>query len=362
MVCPGNRLVAGQAGRVPVSPACPGAGCGAAVARLASGCGESVAEGSSLVADDSQSTNLLQDHPLNELLLGTIDELEAVATAGPDSPSFGIPTGLSILDHALGGLRPGLLHLLTGVAGVGTSLLALGMARSASIKHGLTTLLLSGQSPRNEVVNRVVSAEARIPLRLMRNGCMRDEDWGRLTRCISVIAEAPLYISDRPDVTVEHISTTCDRLIREEDLRLVVMDGANLYAQPTSPEHLWAAQARLSADLKRLAIATGIAVVVTTPVNRAPSYRTDRRPMLSDIASSSAYAADADVVIGVHREDLHSMESPRAGEVDLIILKNRYGPNITTTAVYQGHYSRLLDMLGTTSPPPARTGPDPESA
>ena len=55
---------------------------------------------------------------------------------------------------------------------------------------------------------------------------------------------------------------------------------------------------------------------------------------------------DSDVVILLHREDQYEKESPRAGEADLIVAKNRNGPTTTVTVAFQGHYSRFVDMAG----------------
>lgn len=281
-----------------------------------------------------------------------LDELVGICDPDTDAPPIGIPTGFAGLDELLGGgLRPGLLHVLTGTAGIGTSTLALNLAHNAAIKQTYTTLLLSGQSPRNEVITRLLSAEARVALHLLRTGRLSEEDAAKIARRVKDIRQAPLYINDRP-ITAQGIRATCDRLIRNHGLRLVIIDGVNLYARPTAPETLWAAQARLSADIKRLAAETGLSVVVTTPTNRGPNNRMDPRPTLPDIASSSAYAADADVVIGVHREDAYVLESPRAGEADLLLMKNRYGPVATHTVAFQGHYARFVDLADEFTPPP----------
>ena len=50
------------------------------------------------------------------------------------------------------------------------------------------------------------------------------------------------------------------------------------------------------------------------------------------------------MVILLHREDQYEKESPRAGEADLIVAKNRNGPTTTVTVAFQGHYSRFVDM------------------
>jgi replicative DNA helicase len=41
---------------------------------------------------------------------------------------------------------------------------------------------------------------------------------------------------------------------------------------------------------------------------------------------------------------MYERESPRAGEIDLIIQKNRQGPLTTVTLLFQGHYGRIVSM------------------
>ena len=62
------------------------------------------------------------------------------------------------------------------------------------------------------------------------------------------------------------------------------------------------------------------------------------------IAIHNSIEQDSDVVILLHREDQYEKESPRAGEADLIVAKNRNGPTTTVTVAFQGHYSRFVDM------------------
>lgn len=65
---------------------------------------------------------------------------------------------------------------------------------------------------------------------------------------------------------------------------------------------------------------------------------------MSDLRDSGAIEMDADVVILIHREAAYEPESPRAGEADLIVAKNRSGPTATVTVAAQLHYARFVDM------------------
>ncbi|GAA1712249.1 replicative DNA helicase [Propioniferax innocua] len=62
------------------------------------------------------------------------------------------------------------------------------------------------------------------------------------------------------------------------------------------------------------------------------------------VVAHNSLEQDADIVILLHRDDVYDKESPRAGEADFIIAKNRNGPTRTVTTIFQGHYSRFVDM------------------
>src|SRR5690606_6208795 len=132
---------------------------------------------------------------LEELLQPTMDEIDAIASDG--GISRGVPTGFTDLDEVTSGLHPGQMSIVAAPPGIGKSTLGLDFCRSASIKHGMTSVIFSLEMSRTEIVMRMLSAEARIRLQDMRSGRMSDDDWTRLARRMSEISPAP---SDRNSV------------------------------------------------------------------------------------------------------------------------------------------------------------------
>lgn len=224
------------------------------------------------------------------------------------------------------------------------STLALDFARSASIKHGLSTVFFSLEMGRNEITMRLLSAEARVALHAMRSGTMQDEDWTRLARRMSEVAEAPLFIDDSPNMSMMEIRAKCRRLKQQHDLRLVIIDYLQLMTSGKRVESRQVEVSEFSRSLKLLAKEIGVPVIALSQLNRGPEQRTDKRPMVSDLRESGSIEQDADMVILLHREDAYEKESPRAGEADLIVAKHRNGPTATVTVAFQGHYSRFVDM------------------
>ena len=116
------------------------------------------------------------------------------------------------------------------------SALALDFARSATIRHGLPTVVFSLEMGRNEITMRLLSAEARVPMHIMRTGQMSDEDWGRLAKRMSEVADAPLFIDDSPNMSLMEIRAKCRRLKQRHDLKLVIIDYLQLMSRPGNGE------------------------------------------------------------------------------------------------------------------------------
>ena len=280
--------------------------------------------------------------PLSDIMPGALDELEAIASH--DDTLTGVPTGFTDFDALSNGLHPGQMIIIAARPAVGKSTLALDFARSAAIKHQLTTVFFSLEMGRNEIVMRLLSAEARVPLHTMRSGMMTDEDWARLARRMGEVAGAPLFIDDSPNLTMMEIRAKCRRLKQQHDLKLVIVDYLQLLSSHGRVESRQQEVSEMSRSLKLLAKELEVPVVALSQLNRGPEQRTDKKPQISDLRESGSIEQDADMVILLYREDVHEKESPRAGEADLIVAKHRNGPTATVTVAFQGHYSRFVDM------------------
>ncbi len=279
---------------------------------------------------------------LSEIMPGALDEIEAIGSRG--GGMSGVPTGFADLDALTNGLHPGQMVVIAARPAVGKSTLALDLARAATIKHSLPTVIFSLEMSRNEITMRLLSAEARVPLHSMRTGQMGEEDWTRLARRMSEVVDAPLFIDDSPNMSMMEIRAKCRRLKQRQELKLVIVDYLQLMSSPKRTENRQQEVSDMSRSLKLLAKEIDVPVIAISQLNRGPEQRTDKRPLLSDLRESGSIEQDSDVVILLHREDVYERESPRAGEADLIIAKHRNGPTATVTVAFQGHYSRFVDM------------------
>lgn len=280
---------------------------------------------------------------LADLLPEALEWIESLGGEG-GAGIPGVPTGFAGLDALTKGLQPGSLVVVGAAPAVGKSTLLLDFCRSATLRHSLPSALFSLDMTRRERSMRLLSAEARVPMHVLRGGLLSDDDRARLARRMADIADAPLYINDTGLLTVQALCDEATRLVREHGVGLIAVDPPQLIMPGPRGETREREVSEILRRLKALALDLDVPVVVTAQVKRDPDDRPDKRPELADLRESDAVTQAADLVILLHREDAYERDSPRAGEADLIVALHRDGPTATITVAFQGHYSRFVDI------------------
>lgn len=279
---------------------------------------------------------------LSDLLVPTMDQITAIWR---DEVVPGVPTGLADLDNLINGFQPGQMIIVAARPGAGKSTAALDFCRSASIKNGLTSAFFSLEMSKYEIVMRLLSAEAGVHLsRITGSQKLTDDEWDSLENTSAKIAGAPLFIDDSPNLTMMEIRAKARRLKQRHDVRLIVIDYIQLMSSGKKVESRQLEVSEFSRQIKLLAKELQIPIIALSQLNRGPEQRSDKKPALSDLRESGSLEQDADVVILVHRDDLGNDKSERKGEADMIVAKHRNGPTSTIPVVFQGHYSRFVDL------------------
>ena len=272
----------------------------------------------------------------------TLDEISEAADA-PDEP-MGISTGLLDVDRVLEGLRPTNLIYVAARPRVGKSVLLLNIAQNAAFNLGKRVALFSLEMSEPEVSTRLMSAGTGVPLTKIRNPReLEDEDWSRLARYIAATEGAPLHIDASPTSSLAQIRATCRRIIDEHgELDLVIVDYLQLVPTANPRANRQEQVSELSRGLKLLAKELGVALIAACQLNRGPEQRSDKKPQLGDLRESGSLEQDSDVVVLLHREGADNPQSPKAGECNVIIAKNRHGRQDTLVVAAQLHRSRFV--------------------
>ena len=276
---------------------------------------------------------------VSELLQLTWDEMDALASHG--GRFSGVPTGFTELDSLTNGLHAGQMIIVAARPAIGKSTLALDFARSAAISNRMTTAVFSLEMSASEIMMRLLSAEASVPLENIRTGRL-DDYWDNLSQVTSRISAAPLFIDDSPNLTMMEIRAKARRLKQHHDLKLIVIDYIQLMSSGRKVESRQLEVSEFSRQIKLMAKELDIPVVAISQLNRGTEQRQDKRPLLSDLRESGSLEQDADVVILLHRADFYNKED-RPGEADLIVAKHRNGRTDTLRVIFQGRNARFVD-------------------
>jgi replicative DNA helicase len=243
----------------------------------------------SMVFDVAQRRTTDTIRPLKDLLIDSLDHLEALYDRG--ETITGVPTGYAELDEQLAGLQRSNLVIVGARPSMGKTAFALGMAAHAAMQ-GTGVLFFSLEMSHLEIAQRMLCAEARVDAARMRNGRLLETDWGKVSNAIGRLSEIPLYVDDNPNITVMDIRAKARRLASRDRLGLVVVDYLQLMSGRSSAENRQVEVSEISRGLKILARELQVPVVALSQLSRNLEARADKRPVLADLRESGCMPAD----------------------------------------------------------------------
>ncbi|MFE5711963.1 replicative DNA helicase [Streptomyces sp. NPDC056501] len=284
---------------------------------------------------------------------GTLDAIEA---AGNREGITGVPTGFTDLDNLTQGWQPGQVIIVAARPGHGKSTIAMDFARACTMPRNAAGQLIEGagrpaafitlEMGVDELNMRALSAEGLVAMHHLRSGILDEQAWAKLAVAAQRYGQAELYINESAR-SLPEIQAKCRRLKhRVPNLAMIVIDYVQLITSGSKRRQEVREQevSEISRSIKLLAKELFLPIVLLAQLNRGPEMRSDKMPAVSDLRESGSLEQDADIVILLHRPDAYEPESPRAGEVDVIVGKHRNGATATLTVASQLHYSRFVDM------------------
>lgn len=277
--------------------------------------------------------------PVKDFIKTTFEAIEKLSQS--KDALTGVPTGFIDLDRMTSGFQKGDLIILAARPSMGKTSLALNIARTAAQATAEPVAIFSLEMSKEQLVKRLIFAEARIESGLVTRGQLRDSDWGKLTTAWADLHKLPLFIDDASFLTPLELRAKCRRLKAEHGLGLIVVDYLQLMGSGGRVENRQQEISSISRSLKGLAKELEVPVLALSQLSRAPEARTDRRPQLSDLRESGAIEQDADVVMFIYRDHVYRPTEENRGSAELIVAKQRNGPTDTVNLVFLREFTRF---------------------
>jgi replicative DNA helicase len=266
--------------------------------------------------------------PLTQILHETFDRIDELHKER--GKLRGVATGFTDLDNLLGGLQKSDLVILAGRPSMGKTSLALDIVRHVGVRLKLPVGVFSLEMSRDQLVDRLLAAEADVDFWRMRTGRLssegEDNDFERIGHAMGRLSDAPIFIDDSPSSNIMEIRTKARRLQAEHDLALVSVDYLQLM-EGRNTENRVQEVSEISRALKSLARELEVPVIAVSQLSRAVESRNPPIPQLSDLRESGSIEQDADVVIFIYREEQYKGKNAKRPNIaNILIKKHRNGP------------------------------------
>ena len=295
------------------------------------------------IFDVMQNRNTDSFASIMDVAYNTFSNIEKIYNS--NEKITGISTGFTDFDAKTAGLQKSDLILIAARPSMGKTAFVLNVAQYAAVRDHVPVAIFSLEMSKEQLVNRMLCAEALVDAQKVRTGELYSDDWSKLVESMGVLSEAPIYIDDTPGITAMEIRAKCRRLKIEKGLGLVVIDYLQLMSGSGRSDSRQQEISEISRSLKAIAREIEAPVIALSQLSRACEARSDHRPMLSDLRESGAIEQDADLVAFLYRDEYYFPEkTEKKNQAELIIAKQRNGPTGTVNLTWLGQYTKFANM------------------
>ena len=286
---------------------------------------------------------------INDILMDSVQSIESLLQN--KGGLTGLPAGFADLDKLTSGLHPSDFIILAARPSMGKTALALNIVQNVALRaHKViggeprSVAFFSLEMSKEQLVNRMLCAEAGIDSQRLRVGEMHDEDWTHLWDACDTMSRAKIYIDDTAGITAMDMRSRARLLKAEHGLELIVVDYLQLMQGSGKRNNSGDRQqevSEISRSLKALARELDVPVLALSQLSRSVESRQVKRPMLSDLRESGSLEQDADIVAFLYREDYYNPETENK-HTELIIAKHRNGPVDTVNLFFQKQFTKFV--------------------
>lgn len=263
------------------------------------------------------------------------DEIVARVT----SPGIrGVPWGFAKVDNITGGKNAGELWYIAGRPGAGKT----AVASNAVLNDGYSgnpCLLFSKEMNYITMMERLVAIDSGIPITNIRLGLLNQESIDKVYESFKRIKQLPIYLDTNFMMDDYYIESAIKKFTNTKGIKTVYIDYMQLIAE--RDENMIHSLGRISRMLKTYANGLKISVVALSQLNREVEHRDNKRPVMSDIKQSGSLEEDADLVVGLYRDEYYNKDTKYPGLMEFIILKNRNGPTGTITLDFKPDTNKI---------------------
>ena len=264
----------------------------------------------------------------------------------------GLASGYHDLDSITAGWQNSDLVIIAARPAMGKTAFVLSMAKNMAIDMRVPVAVFSLEMSNVQLMNRLISNVCEIDSKKIKSGQLEPYEWQQLDTRMNRMMDAPLYLDDTPSLSVFELRTKARRLVREHDVKIIIIDYLQLMnASGMGFGNRQEEVSTISRSLKGLAKELNIPIIALSQLNRDTEKREGlegKKPQLSDLRESGAIEQDADMVCFIHRPEYYKIYQDERGNdlhgmAQIIIAKHRNGAIGDVLLRFKAEYTRFMN-------------------
>lgn len=206
---------------------------------------------------------------------------------------IGLPTGLTAIDKHFSGWQPEDLVIIGADSGMGKTALVLSHMIAAA-KDGNAVGMFSMEMSVIQLAIRGIATESNYHMnQLVRRGFEHEEYFEGLKYVVNKVKDYPIYIDDKPALTVPEMKRKARAMYRKHGIKLLVVDFVQMFSGDKDPRINISEAAR---ELKNIAKELKIPVIALSQLSREVRKARYCIPSKHHLKESSAIEEAADVI------------------------------------------------------------------
>lgn len=250
----------------------------------------------------------------------------------------GVPWNIRKIDLVTGGKNPGDVWFIGGRPGSGKTAIICNAALRDG-ESGEPSLIISKEMNYQTLLERFVAIDSGVGISNIRLGLLNQAQLDLVRDSLNRIKKYPIYLDTNFATDTYYVENIIRKYANKHDVKTVYIDYIQLLVE--RDDSMTHALGKLSRMFKLNANALGISIVTLSQLNRDVEHRDNKRPQMSDLRQSGNLEEDADIVVGLYRDEYYNKDTKYPGTMEFTILKNRNGPVGTVTLDFVAETNRV---------------------
>ncbi|HEI8419529.1 replicative DNA helicase [Morganella morganii] len=253
--------------------------------------------------------------------------------------------GLQDIDSSFGGFNNTDFIVVGGRPGMGKTMFSTAITKTIGLKQRKPVVFYSLEMPTWQISERIAFHHGRVDKQSLlgddKAKINQEEAWAKLSNALGDIQESPIYINDRPSMSIHEIRADARKMHKKTGgLGVIIVDYLQKMKM-TNPENMNQSVGEIATGLKNLAKELKCPVVALAQLNRNLEQRVNKRPVNADLRESGVIEQEADVIFMIYRDEKYNPQTDLKGVTEVICTKSRHAPGAEKTYYFTNTHGGL---------------------